>query len=165
MKTTLISMKLLTVVVAIVVFAVGFPVRGDGAANPLTDDEAAMRANVKQMEAGWNAKQGALFAKPFAEDADYVVINGMYLKGRSLIERMHQQIFDTFYKNTTLNLSVRQVRFLRPDVALVHVSGQLTGAENEKSVSNASMTMVMIRDKQGWKIAAFQNTQVVNQLG
>ena len=46
-------------------------------------DEAAMRENVKQMETGWNTKSGALFAKPFAEDADYVVINGMYIKGRA----------------------------------------------------------------------------------
>ena len=48
-------------------------------------DEAAIRENVKHLETGWNTKSGALFAKPFAEDADYVVINGMYIKGRSVI--------------------------------------------------------------------------------
>lgn len=142
------------------VTAYGTP--GTHATNAPAEDEAAIRENVKQMEAGWNAKKGELFAKPFTQDADYVVINGMYFKGRTAIEKAHQQIFDTFYKNTTLSLSVRQIRFLRPDVALVHVSGHLSAPENEKQlVADASMTMVMTRDKQGWQIAAFQNTQVV----
>ncbi|HEY5838213.1 MAG TPA: SgcJ/EcaC family oxidoreductase [Pyrinomonadaceae bacterium] len=131
------------------------------ASNAHSADDAAMRENVKQMEIGWNAKQGALYAKPFTHDADYVVINGMYLQGRTTIEKAHQRIFDTFYKNTTISLVVRQIRFLRPDVALVHVSGHLDAPENEKQfVADASITLVMTRDKQSWKIAAFQNTQV-----
>ncbi len=44
-----------------------------------TEDEKAIRANVEQMVKGWNMKSGAEFAKPFAEDSDYVVINGMHI--------------------------------------------------------------------------------------
>src|ERR1044072_4507117 len=80
-------------------------------------DEAAMRESVKQLETGWNTKSGALFAKPFAEDADYVVINGNYIKGRAVIESQHQRIFDTIYKATNLTLTVKQIRFVRADVA------------------------------------------------
>ena len=92
-------------------------------------DEAAMRESVKQMETGWNTKSGALFAKPFAEDADYVVINGKYIKGRAVIETQHQRIFDTIFKDTNINLTVKQIRFLRPDVAVVHVEGRRTSAD------------------------------------
>ena len=122
-------------------------------------DEAALRENVMQLETGWNTKSGAAFAKPFAEDADYVVINGMYIKGRAMIETAHQQIFDTIYKDTTLTLDVKQIRFLRSDVAVVHVSGHRDGPAKE---SHAGMlTLVMTKEKQGWTIAAFQNTAVV----
>ena len=93
-------------------------------------DEAAIRESVKQMENGWNTKSGALFAKPFAEDADYVVINGMYIKGRSVIETAHQRIFDTIYKDTTVSLTVKQIRFLRTDVAVVHISARRNGPAN-----------------------------------
>ena len=62
-----------------------------------------------------------MFAKPFAKDTDYFVINGMYIKGGATIESAHQRIFDTVYKVTTLSLTVKQIRFLRPDVAVVHV--------------------------------------------
>ena len=122
-------------------------------------DEAAMRESVKQMQSGWNTKSGALFAKPFAEDADYVVINGMYIKGRNTIESGHQRIFDTIYKDTTITLTVKQIRFLRPDVAVVHVSGQRVGPTKDLA-EGAMITLVMTKEKQGWTIAAFQNTSV-----
>ena len=122
-------------------------------------DETAIRENVKQMETGWNTKSGALFTKPFADDADYVVINGMYLKGRAVLETAHQQIFDTIYKETTVKLTVKQIRFLRPDVAVVHVSGHRDGPTKELTQA-AMLTLVMTKEKQGWTIAAFQNTPV-----
>lgn len=124
-------------------------------------DEAAIRENVRQMEAGWNAKDGALFAKPFASDADYVVINGSYIKGREAIAQGHQRIFDTFYKESTLSLSVKQVRMLRPDVAVVHVTGtNKTPRGAETHTSEAIITLLMTKESGGWKIAAFQNTEV-----
>ena len=125
-------------------------------------DEAAIRENVKQMETGWNTKSGAAFAKPFAEDADYVVINGMYIKGRSIIETAHQRIFDTIYKDTTVTLSVKQIRFLRPDVAVVHVNARRNGPTKELQ-SEGMLTVIMTKEKDGWTIAAFQNTQVIAQ--
>ena len=127
-------------------------------------DEAAIREDVRQMEAGWNAKSGAQFAKPFASDADYVVINGMYIKGREAIAEGHQRIFDTIYRESTLSLSVKQVRMLRSDVAVVHVTGTNKvprGAETH--TAEAIITLVLTKESGAWKIAAFQNTPVVAQ--
>jgi uncharacterized protein (TIGR02246 family) len=125
-------------------------------------DDAAIRKNVQQLEDGWNTKSGALFAKPFAEDADYVVINGRHLKGHSLIQAGHQQIFDTIYKDTTLKLTIKSIRYLRPDVAVIHVDAYKDGPTPELK-SQALLTMVMTRENNGWSIAAFQNTQVQPQ--
>ena len=127
-----------------------------------TADEAALRESVKQLETGWNTKSGALFAKPFAEDADYVIINGNYLKGRSAIESGHQRIFDTIYKDTALRLTVKQIRFLRSDVAVVHVSGHRDGPTKEL-MGDAMMSLTMTKEQQGWRIAAFQNTSVTTK--
>lgn len=124
-------------------------------------DDAAIRENVRQMEAGWNSKSGAAFAKPFAADADYVVINGMQIKGRDAIAEGHQRIFDTFYKDSVISLSVKQARMLRADVAVVHVSGHLKttrGADAQET--DAVITLVMTKENGDWKIAAFQNTGV-----
>ena len=137
----------------------GFAVEPMNSQDSRAADEAAMRESVKQMETGWNTKSGALFAKPFAEDADYVVINGMYIKGRATIETAHQRIFDTIYKDTNINLTVKQIRFLRPDVAVVHVTGHREGPTKELT-QDAILTLVMTKEQHGWSIAAFQNTGV-----
>ena len=84
-----------------------------------------------------------------------------YIKGQEAIAKSHQQIFDTFYKESTLSLSVKQVRLLRPDVAVVHVTGSnKTPRDGETRVSEAIITLVMTKEKGEWKIAAFQNTEV-----
>ena len=86
----------------------------------------------------------------------------MYFKGRATIEKAHYQTFNTIFKNTTLSLTVNQIRFLRPDVAVAHVTGHKDAPENEPElVSDANVTLVMTKDKQGWRIAAFQNTQII----
>ena len=125
-------------------------------------DEAAIRDNVKQLETGWNTKNGAAFAKPFAEDADYVVINGNHIKGRKIIAEQHQRIFDTIFKDTKILLVVKQVRFLRPDVAVVHVSGQ-RDASTKELIQDAIITFVMTKEGDVWTIAAFQNTAVATR--
>lgn len=143
-------MKLLVTFAILMVFALSANAQ---------NNEAALRGIVKQMETGWNTKSGALFAKAFAEDADYVIINGQYIKGRAVIESTHQQIFDTIFKDTTITLTVQQIRFLRPDVAVVHVKGQRTSPIKEL-VQDAMLTLFLTKEKQGWTIAAFQNTAV-----
>lgn len=129
--------------------------------NDQSTDETAIRAQVAQMMSGWNAKSGAEFAKPFAEDADYVVINGMQIKGRTAIAKGHQGIFDTVYKNSTISYTVDSIRFLRADVAVVHVAGSLKVTRGDSTqTGNAKMTLVMTKTGDRWEIAAFQNTSV-----
>ena len=163
MKRSVPSIKLLTALATFILCVFNASAQEASAIQARAADEAAIRENVRQMEAGWNAKSGALFAKPFAEDADYVVINGAYFQGRAAIEKAHQQIFNTIYRNTTVSLAVKQIRFLRPEVAIVHVTGHKDAPENEKGlVIDALVSMVMTKDKEGWRIAAFQNTQIVS---
>lgn len=162
MKRLLFGTKLHPLAAALAACALAAAVRAAAPPETIPADDAAVRENVRQMEAGWNAKSGALFAKPFADDADYVVINGLHIRGREAIDKGHQRIFDTVYKDSTLALAVKQVRFLRPDVALVHVTARNTvrGAEGARE-AEAIITLVMVKDGGAWKITAFQNTQVV----
>ena len=124
-------------------------------------DEAAIRQVVQQVQDGWNAHDGKAFAAPFAADADYVVVNGMKLKGREAIEKGHTAIFTTIYKDSHNVGTVRSIRFLRPDVAVVHVEWNLefrAGGETRKG--HALSTMVMTKENGKWSIAAFQNTYI-----
>ncbi len=129
-------------------------------------DEAMIRANVEQMAKGWNMKSGEEFAKPFAEDSDYVIINGMHIKGRAANAESHQRIFDTIYKDSNIAPVIKQIRFLRPDVAIVHGISNLTFKVNgEEKKGSGFVTLVMTKDKGKWSIAAFQNTGIQPQGG
>jgi uncharacterized protein (TIGR02246 family) len=124
-------------------------------------DEASIRQVVQQVQDGWNAKSGQAFAAPFAVDADYVVVNGVKIKGRDLIEKGHTGIFATIYKDSHNVASIKSIRFLRPDVAVVHVDWNLEFRVNDKTEKgHAINTMVMTKDGGKWSIAAFQNTPV-----
>ncbi|MEI9947158.1 MAG: SgcJ/EcaC family oxidoreductase [Chitinophagaceae bacterium] len=126
-------------------------------------DDAQIRELVKTMETGWNKKDGNLFAKPFAENADYVIITGMHLQGKAAIASGHQGIFDSFYKETSLKTEVQTIRYLRPDIAIVHIAGRLTGPSNGRQMDDKGMiTLVVEKIAGGWQIDAFQNTQTLS---
>ena len=163
MNTHTPSVRIITLVAALAVVLAACALAATARATD-SSDETAIRDNVRQMETGWNRKSGALFAKPFAEDADYVVINGMHIRGREAIDKGHQHIFDTFMKETTLSLSVERIRHLRPDVAIVHVRARGTTPQPAgPRETEARITLVMSKEKEGWRIAAFQNTEVAKR--
>src|SRR5450759_5517918 len=82
-------------------------------------DEKALSVLFQQMMDGWNQGDGQVFAAPFTEDADYVIIDGMHIKGRETIAFGHQHIFDTVYKGSKMEGQVKDIRFLSPDIAPV----------------------------------------------
>jgi uncharacterized protein (TIGR02246 family) len=147
---------------AVVVAAfLAFGVPGSSAQTNSSTDEAAIRQVVQQVQDGWNAHDGKAFAAPFATDADYVVVNGMKVKGREAIEQGHTGIFSSIYKDSHNVGTVKSVRFLRPDVAVVHTEWNLeyrAGGESKKA--QAMSTMVMTKEGGSWSIAAFQNTPI-----
>lgn len=156
--------KFINIFLVLIFTAIGISAQEKMKTSDTSKDEAVVRANAEQMVKGWNMKSGAEFAKPFAADADYVIINGVRIKGRDVIAKGHQRIFDTIYKDSTLSYSIEQVRFLRPDVAVVHMQTSLeVTQENSTRTGNARITLVMTKNKDKWEIAAFQNTQVEQQ--
>lgn len=126
-----------------------------------TADEAAIKQLVQQVQDGWNAHDGVAFSAPFAADADYVVINGMKIKGRDEIEKGHTAIFTTIYKDSRNVATVKSIRLLRPEVALVHIEWNLEyGAGGEKKKARAMNSWVVTRDDGKWSIASFQITPI-----
>lgn len=127
-------------------------------------DDAEITWLVATMEEGWAKKEGALFAQPFAENSDYVIINGMHLKGRMAIANGHQHIFDTFYKGTRIKTTMEGIRYLKPDVAIAHFRSNLTGTINGKAVDGIGrITLTLMKEAGKWEIQAFQNTSIEAQ--
>ena len=127
---------------------------------PNAADDAAIRAVVQRCVDGWNKGSGEAFAAQFAEDSDFVVGNGMHLKGRKQNASNHQQIFDTFYKGTKLLLEVKSVRLLRPNVVLVHTVSRILkpGQSDASPEPEAIQTWLVSKHGNEWLVDAFHNT-------
>src|SRR5215469_4212467 len=91
---------------------------------------SAIRGVVSKFAETLNQHDIKAFAQLFAEDADFVTIVAGHDKGRDEIERHFSAIMSGMYKDSPLTARSVSVRFLRPDVALVHV-----GREAPKPVS------------------------------
>jgi len=125
-------------------------------------DEAAVRALYQRLMDGWNRGSGEDFAAVFAEDGDLVAFDGTHFKGREEIAPFHQELFDKWLKGTRLVGEVKDVRFVSPDVALMHAAGStvMRGKSEPSPGRDSIQTLVAVREGGEWRLAAFQNTRV-----
>ncbi len=116
---------------------------------------------VGRLQTAWNAMDGAAFAAPFAEDADFVNILGEHFRGRERVAAGHVGIFQTIYAGSTVDMKLERVRLLRPDVVLAHVHSILDVPQGLLAGRHAArFSMVLTRGARGWEIAAFHNTRM-----
>ena len=132
--------------------------------NTTTDyaaDETAVRDLYRRLMDGWNRGSGDDFAAVFAENGDLVGFDGTHLRGRREIAPFHQELFDKWLKGTRLVGQIEDVRFLNPDIALIHaVGGTVMRGKTEPSPERDSIQkLVAVRRDGQWRFAAFQNTR------
>ena len=128
----------------------------------MTPDEQALRNIPQRLIDAWNVYDAKAFAAPFAENAVFIHIYGGQLDGRAAIEEGHRFIFDGVYKGSTNSATVREVRFLRPDVALVLWEGHLRFQGGD---IHARPTALATKENGEWVIQAFQNTRITELPG
>lgn len=131
-----------------------------------TEDENAFKRIIQSMQEGWNKKDGNLFASRFTEDCDYVVINGMYIKSKTAVAAGHQNIFNTIYKETSLEMNLNDARYLTDDIVIAHVTSRRYGNVFGKYEDpKAIITLTLQKKNDEWNIAAFQNTEILQRNG
>ena len=124
--------------------------------------EEAVRDLYRELMDGWNRGDGEAFAAVFAEDGDLVAFDGTHFEGRAEIASFHQELLDRWMKGTRLIGRVKDVRFLSPDVALMHAVGStiMRGKSESSPERDSIQTLVAVRHDGEWRLAAYQNTQL-----
>ena|SRR5436190_17020830 len=124
-------------------------------------NEVAIRTLLQQLNETWGDADA--YATLFTEDGDYVAFDGSHARGRIEIAEAHRPLFEGILKGSRLvgaGLPV-EVRFLAPDVALVHSAGAVLRARQKKPSRRAIsiQTLVAVKREDRWLFAAFQNTR------
>jgi len=122
-------------------------------------DVAAVRTLLQQCSDAWGDADG--YARAFTEDADYIAFDGTHAKGRHAIAESHRTLFERFLKGSRLFGETPAIRFLAPDVALIHSKGAVLRAGQQRPSRRrmSVQTVVAVKQANGWRLAAFQNTR------
>ena len=95
-------------------------------------------------------------------DADFVNAYGMWRRGSAEIESRQKERMQTVLKDAKITLIDLRIRFLKPDVAIVHQLHELSGVltnTNEKMPPHRELGIrVMVKENSKWLTAAFHNT-------
>ena len=134
--------------------------------NASVADKAAIKAIMSALVDAWNVHDAKTYAALFTEESDFVNVMGLWMQGRSEIERGHAQVFATFLSESHLTIQDIQSKFLKPDVAILHCTWEIEGQKspdgNHSLQSTGVWTAITIRQGNTWKIAALQNTGKVS---
>ncbi len=127
----------------------------------MTDPADVAHDLAAALTAAWNAGDAEAFAARFAPDAEFINIFGMLIVGREAVAAQHARIFATIYKGTTVDFQAVTARSLAPEVIHAVISGRLEVREGPMAgVIPTLINAVLVRDGQGWSVAAFHNTRV-----
>lgn len=129
-------------------------------ATGMNADEAAVRDLFQQLLDHWGRGDGLAYGALFTEDADYVAFDGSHTRGGQEIAASHQRLFDTWLKGTRLTGAVTTVRFLSPEVALVHATGATLMPGRSRPVRDSIQTLVATKRDGAWRFTAFHNCRI-----
>jgi uncharacterized protein (TIGR02246 family) len=135
-------------------------------AQPAPDraDEDAIRKVITEMTSGFNSHDGRAASIMYLPDAKLTTVRGEVMNGQAEIEKGLNAIFATRAKNAAHRTLAVAVKFIRPDVALAHVTNELSGLvgpDGQGLPAHQELSLrVFVKDGGHWRVAAFHNTMV-----
>jgi len=128
-------------------------------------DEKAIRAIEARWEAAWNRHDVAAMASTYARDSDAINLAGEWLQGRAAFEKSLEDLHSGKTKGSVWQTEETHIRFLSPEIAVVHVYVNSHGDRNPDGTEMAARRVILTRVevKRGgkWLIVASQATNIV----
>ena len=135
---------------------------GQPGASSTVNDEDAIKAVMAATTDAFSRHDAKSWVKFCTPDAQLVTVRGESMRGIAEIENGLSTIFRTRGQRVTLKTLGVSVRFIRPDVALAHVTNELSGLlspNGETLPSHQELSIrVLVKDQGIWRITAFHNT-------
>lgn len=127
-------------------------------------DEEAVRKLIVEMTEGFNRHDARASTRMYLSDADLVTVRGERFRGTVEFEKGLASIFATRAREATHRTLNVSVRFIRPDVALAHVTNELSGLiapDGQRPPPHQELSLrVFVKEDGAWRVAAFHNTLV-----
>jgi uncharacterized protein (TIGR02246 family) len=130
-----------------------------------TSDEAAIQQLMTEMCNAWDRGDANAFGARYRPDGTFTNVNGTFHVGRDEFNQRHAEVFAGIFRGTTIRLAARQLRFIRPDVAVADVDVGLSGCQikppgvqaGPDGTLHTCLLLVLIKESGLWWIAAYHN--------
>lgn len=125
-------------------------------------DEQEIRALMARLADSWVRGDAQAYGAEFTDDCDYVAFDGTRFRGPAEPSTHLTRLFDTVLKDSRLEGEVESVRFVTPEVAVVHWTGSVAypWQQRVRRRRRSRQTLVVVRREGRWQATAFQNTRV-----
>jgi uncharacterized protein (TIGR02246 family) len=124
-------------------------------------DEEAIREIELRFNDAWGRHDPDGMVESLAEDAQFVTVNGAWSRTRAefrdLMRRLHGP--DGPFRSSTRETPEMHVRFLAPDVAMMHTRFHIYGDLDEAERTSIGVRVVRKLDGR-WRTVAVHNTDV-----
>ena len=128
-------------------------------------DEKEVQQFLGELTDAWNRGDASAFGAHYQADGTFTNVNGGFYVGRDEFNLRHEDVFRGVFKETTLSMTVRKLRFLRPDVAVVDIDVGILGCRarppgvhvGPDGALRTCLLMVLTKDHGNWWIAAYHN--------
>ena len=117
-------------------------------------DEAAIRELGNAHASAWNSGDAAKAAAVYTDDAMFVSVRGMVTTGRAAIEKNIAADLSGGMKGTTFAITMDSLQFIRPDLALVTGTTNITGGATPPEGLKGHHLAVATKQGGAWKVAA-----------
>jgi uncharacterized protein (TIGR02246 family) len=107
-----------------------------------------------------------------AEDVSFTNIFGTVRFGQAEFKQRHVEIDQSIFKGTSVKTSIVKLRFVRPDVAIVDISGEMSGFAKvppglpvgTDGTLRFKLLEVLVKEKGQWWITEYHNVAVTPEL-
>lgn len=139
-------MRLSTAALLVAIVASSVAAQGSAAANQ------EIRAQVAALQAAFNKQDAAGMVAIYTPDGDAMILDGPYTAGTSGLRKGAQDDFAARPKGLQISLTVTNVRFVTPDVAIASTRAHF----NLPEVKDDRGTWVFVRRDGKWLVAALR---------
>ena len=130
--------------------------------------EDLMQSTLETYAAAWNAGDSHTLAELYTLDADYTGYGSIMTRGRGDIENRYAALLAGAFAGTHLTVKMSSLRFLKPDVAIVDGSLELTrqpAADGTPQASTGLFIAIMTDDEGQWRFTTFWSKRLQSASG
>ncbi|HET7002172.1 MAG TPA: SgcJ/EcaC family oxidoreductase [Puia sp.] len=142
-------------------FCFGIVWSATGQTVQMVHDSQNIQALLDAMAKAWNIHDAKTYSAAFSEEADFTDVFGKNVFGRKAIQTLYEKSFATRFKNSSLNITDKKIRYITNDILAVDVWWEMKDVQAADGIeipfSKGMANLLITRDGNRWLILIMHN--------